>query len=98
LETSSGGATIRKKKCTGLSSMALKSTAGRLAAERDAELVDHERAAVRDGDAAADARRAEVLAALEHLEEHPLVLLAELEQPDEFLEDVVLGGALRGRA
>jgi hypothetical protein len=69
----------------------LKSTPPVLAAEGDAQLVHHERAAVGDGDAAADAGRAEVLAPLEHLEQHPLGLLVELEEPDQLLEDVVLG-------
>ena len=93
-ETSSGGATIRKKNFTGFSSMALKSTPGALPPERDAQLVDHERAAVRDGDLPADAGGAEVLAPLEHLEERRLVLVVDAEQPDELLEDVVLDSPL----
>src|SRR5215208_4922222 len=40
-----------------------------LSAERDAQLVDDERAAVRDRDPSADACRAEVLPALQHLEQ-----------------------------
>ena len=65
-----------------------------LAAERHAQLVHHERAAVRNRDAAADAGRAEVLAPLEHLEQHPLGLLVELEQADQLPQDVVLGRAV----
>ena len=65
----------------------------RLPSEGDAELVDDERAAVGNGDAPPDARGAEVLATLQHLEEHPLGLLVELEQPDHLLEDVVLARA-----
>jgi hypothetical protein len=65
----------------------------RLAAERDTEAVHHEGAAVRNRNAAADPGGAEVLSALEHLEEHPLGLVIELEEGDEFLEDLIFGGA-----
>ena len=61
-----------------------------LSTERDAELVDHQRAAMRNCDPAADSRRAEVLPPLEHLEEHPLGFFIEPEESDELLEDVVL--------
>src|SRR5215471_10530394 len=62
-----------------------------LASERDAQLVDDERPAVRDRDAAADARRAEILSPLEHLEQHAFGLLVELEQRDQLAQNVVLG-------
>jgi hypothetical protein len=95
LLTSSGGATIRKKKWTGFLVDGLEVDALALPAERDAELVHDERPAVRDGDAAADPGGAEVLAPLEHLEEHPLALLVQLEERDQLLEHVVLRGPLQ---
>ena len=64
-----------------------------LAAERHPQFADHERTAMRNGDAASDAGGAEVLPALQHLEEHLLVLLVQREQPDELFENVILGGA-----
>ena len=49
------------------------------AAEGAAQPIHHQRAAVGDRDALPDARRSEGLAALEHLEQHPLGLLIEME-------------------
>ncbi|MNC90431.1 hypothetical protein D3C83_65300 [compost metagenome] len=48
-----------------------------------------------DRDAAPDPGRPEILAALQHLEEHPLVLLAELQEGDQLAQDVVLGRGLK---
>ncbi len=81
---------MRKKKWTGFSSIALKSMPSLRAAERDAQLVHDERAAVRNRDAAADSGRAEILASLEHLEQHAFGLVVELEQSDQLAKDVVL--------
>src|SRR5205085_7601768 len=61
-----------------------------LPAKCHAQLVDDERAAVGDGDAAADARRSEILTPLEHFEQHALGLLVELEESDQLLQNVVL--------
>src|SRR5687767_4912034 len=66
----------------------------RLSAERDAQLVDDEGSAVRNRDSATDAGRSEILAPLEHLEEHPVGLLVEPQQPDELLQRLVLGAAV----
>src|ERR1051325_362061 len=61
-----------------------------LAAECHAQLVHHQRAAVRNGDAAADAGRTEVLPALEHLEQHSFGLIVETEKTDELAQHVIL--------
>src|SRR5690606_37263503 len=66
----------------------------RLAPERHAQPVHHERTAVRDRDPPADARRAEVFPPLEHLEQDALDLLVQPQELDQLLEDVVLGLAL----
>src|SRR5262249_34566759 len=60
-----------------------------LSAKRHPQFVDHERPAVWNRYAPTDARGAEVLSALEHLEQHPLGLFVELEETDHFLEDLV---------
>ncbi len=65
-----------------------------LAAEGDPEPVDHQGAAVGDGDASPDARGAQVLPALQHLEQDALALLVQLEQGDQLLQDPVLVLAL----
>ena len=44
-------------------------------------------------DPSANARGPEILAPLQHLEQHPLVLLVQPEQSNEFGQDLVLGGA-----
>ena len=44
-------------------------------------------------DPPADARRAEVLAALEHLEQNAFTLLVEFEERDQLLQDLILGFA-----
>src|SRR5437764_7100634 len=69
--------------------------AGELAAERDPQPVDGERAAVGNRDVVADPRRAERLAPLQHLHERLLGLLVEAEETDQFLQDVVLAAALQ---
>src|SRR4029079_11582387 len=61
----------------------------RLAAERDAEPVHDERAAVGDRDAAADAGGTEILAPLQHLEQHSIRLLVQLQQRNQLFQDVV---------
>ncbi len=66
-----------------------------LATEGHAQAVDDERAAMRDRDATANPGRSEILSPLQHLEQHPLGLFVELEQPDQFLQDLVLAGALQ---
>ena len=45
-------------------------------------------------DAPADPRRAEVLAALQHLEQHPIRLLVQLQQRNQLLQNLVFRGAL----
>ena len=50
---------------------------------------------MRDRDSTANAGGTEIFAPLEHLEQHALGFLIELEQPDQFLENFVLARALK---
>lgn len=63
---------------------------GLLATERHAKLAHDKRTAMRDRNATPDACGTKIFAALEHLEQHGLVLLFEAEQANEFLQDIVL--------
>ena len=49
---------------------------------------------MRNRDASADPGRAQILAPLQHLEQHPFRLIVELEEGNELLQDVVLRRAL----
>ena len=79
-ETSSGGATMRKKNFTGFSSIALKSTPSLFLPNATRSLLTTSDRQCGNRDASPDPGRAEILAALEHLEQHPLGLLVELEE------------------
>ena len=61
--------------------------------ERHLEPVDDQGTAVGNRDAATDTGRPEILTPLQHLEQHGFRLLVQMQQPDQFLEDIVLGGA-----
>ena len=65
-----------------------------LSSERDAELRHDERAAVGNRDPATDAGRSEILAPLQHLEQHSFRLVIETKEADQLLEDFILGVAL----
>ncbi len=84
---------MRKEEKDGLLVNRLEIHAGGFAAESHAELVDHEGAAVGNRDPAPDASRAQVFAALEHLEEHSFGLLVQLQQTNQLAKDVVFRNA-----
>ncbi len=58
------------------------------------QLAHDERPAMGNRDCPANSGGAEVFAALEHLEEHALGLVIELEEPDELFKDLILGRSL----
>jgi hypothetical protein len=67
--------------------------AGRVMAERQPQAAQHRRAAVGNRDPAADARRPQRLATLQHAEQALVGGVVQAQQGDELGEDLVLGGA-----
>ena len=68
---------------------------GCLAAKGHAQTVDYEATAMGNRDATADTGGPEIFTPLEHLKQHALGFLIELEQPNEFFENFVLARTLK---